>query len=694
MTFFKFLIKISGVRIIFGITLFFANGNICSAQWTTKTSIPANIAQHGLVSHPNGNIYLFNGYNGISSFSFSNIFYIYNTLTNIWTMGPNVPYAARGVGYCLGSDNNIYCIAGASGSVTNSFVRFNPSTNTWSVLALCPNGSFEGALASYNNKVYYSGGELNETSLRIYDISSNTWTTGTSLPTGVMMHKMVSTNNGFLYVFGGWSLNNGPISVVQRYNIASNTWSTVSAMPTQKNSYGACLGSDGRIYIICGKNAYVNGSGPFYSNVNIYDPVLNTWSTGTSHPTAHGELAAVSSNCGIFAIGGTSGSGLSINYFLPLSSLTNVSLTPSIGICVNQNATLTASGALTYTWNTGSNSTSIIITPTAATIYSYSIFGTNSVGCTSANLFTVSATPLPTISLSSNTSICAGETFTINPAGASTFTISGGTSIVSPSVSTIYSISGTAAGCVSANSATILLTVNPLPTLAITGNNSICLGSTVTQFVNGSALTYTWSNGFIGNMISLSPSVTTIYTVIGTDANNCKNSSSKTIIVNSLPSLVVTSSSSLICEGETATINIIGANNYTWSNGSNNSYIIVNPTLTTTYSVSGTNLNGCDNVVTITQNVDACTGFSKSLNPNSRFKIFPNPSGGKLTIETDFLNGSETIEISNSLCQRVYFSILDSKSFELNICDQTNGVYFVRIYKNGEMTITEKIIKM
>src|SRR5690606_31619386 len=133
--------------------------------------------------------------------------------------------------------------------------------------------------------------------------------------------------------------------------------------------------------------------------------------------------------------------------------------------------------------------------------------------------------------------ICMGQSYTIHPSGATSYIFSGGSAIVSPSVTTTYSVTGMASGCSSAKSATMLLTVNPLPTLVISGNNSVCAGSSITQQVSGSALTFTWSDGTKGNLVNLTPSATTIYSVSGTDANTCKNSVSETITVNPLPIL-------------------------------------------------------------------------------------------------------------------------------------------------------------
>ncbi|MDP3557430.1 MAG: kelch repeat-containing protein [Bacteroidota bacterium] len=418
-------------------------------QWTASTVIPANRTQHGLVAHPNGNVYLFSGYAGTSIEV--NTMFVFNIATNTWTTGPNVPYTARGVAYCLGTDNMVYCVGGYP--PTTAFARFNPATNTWTTLASCPTGNWEGSCVSVNNKIYYAGGETVESLMRIYDIATDTWSTGANLPTGLKLHKMVSGNDGNLYVFGGHTSAATPTNIVQRYNIAANTWSVVGTMPVQKNQYGACLAPDGRIYIVCGKNNGGNNSGPFFNDVNIFNPCNNSWTVGFAHPTAHGELAVTSTSNGIFAMGGTSGTGLNINYFLPVtpSSLTYPNIVfsqPTVQVCAGSSATINVTGASTYTWSTGSNSSSIVITPTANT--TYSVIGTSSAGCvsqtTAVNNVTLNA--LPTLSIvTSNSLICTGNSATLTASGATTFTwntaANGANIAVTPSVTTSYTVNGT-----------------------------------------------------------------------------------------------------------------------------------------------------------------------------------------------------------------------------------------------------------
>ena len=75
--------------------------------------------------------------------------------------------------------------------------------------------------------------------------------------------------------------------------------------------------------------------------------------------------------------------------------------------------------------------------------------GTSALGCISqvAATSSVLVNANPTITVN-NGAICAGQSFTINPAGANTYTIQGGNAIVSPAINTTYTVAGkSTAGC-------------------------------------------------------------------------------------------------------------------------------------------------------------------------------------------------------------------------------------------------------
>lgn len=186
-------------------------------------------------------------------------------------------------------------------------------------------------------------------------------------------------------------------------------------------------------------------------------------------------------------------------------------------ICSGQSFTFSPTGAFTYTYSNGNG----IVSP--ATTSTYSVAGTSTAGCTSSAsaMSTVSVFPLPVVSVNSG-SICVGQSFTIIPAGASTYTISGGNFIVNPAASASYSISGASAdGCVSATPAIASLTVNPLPAISILTTDSIlCVGETATLSAAG-ASSYTWNATVAALTVTVSPAVTSSYSVSGSTALGC-----------------------------------------------------------------------------------------------------------------------------------------------------------------------------
>ena len=212
----------------------------------------------------------------------------------------------------------------------------------------------------------------------------------------------------------------------------------------------------------------------------------------------------------------------------------------SESICVGNSATLTANGVTTYTWSTGENSNSIVVTPTTSIVYTVS---GNLIGCGvgTSNSASVTVNSLPTISVNSGV-ICSGQSFTMVPSGAVTFTYSNGTDVVTPTADATYSVSGTDAnGCVSNVDAVSSVTVNVLPTLVATTNNTLlCTGQTATLSVIG-ASTYTWSTTENTADIAVTPTAQTIYTVEGTDANGCTNSTAITQDVSLCTGLVTLS---------------------------------------------------------------------------------------------------------------------------------------------------------
>lgn len=115
--------------------------------------------------------------------------------------------------------------------------------------------------------------------------------------------------------------------------------------------------------------------------------------------------------------------------------------------------------------------------------------------------------------------ICSGQSFTLNPSGAISYTYSGGNAIVTPTISTTYTITGADVnGC--KNSAVAEVTVNALPSLTVASTASVlCIGETATITPSG-AQTYTISGG----SFVITPSITSTYTIDATAGNGCSAS--------------------------------------------------------------------------------------------------------------------------------------------------------------------------
>lgn len=212
----------------------------------------------------------------------------------------------------------------------------------------------------------------------------------------------------------------------------------------------------------------------------------------------------------------------------PVSTPTVVS--SSTLICIGTTASLTASGATTYTWSNGVSNDTLFVSPTVNT--SYTVTGANG-ACTNTAISTVSVTGIA-LSVTGNNSICLGQSTNITVSGSTTYTWNNGstnsTINVSPTSTTSYTVSSIASSC--SNTAVYTVSVTAPPTISVTGT-PYCAGQTTTVSATG-ASSYTWSTGSITNSIVVSPLGNTTYTVVGSSIPSCTSS------VVFTPSLITT----------------------------------------------------------------------------------------------------------------------------------------------------------
>ena len=310
---------------------------------------------------------------------------------------------------------------------------------------------------------------------------------------------------------------------------------------------------------------------------------------------------------------------------VPLPVITIALSSPTL--CMNnfnnsQNTvTVTASGATSYNWTgfsglLNSHFAGSAITVTSALqqpIGSGTVIGTSAT-CTNIATFTVGAIPNPIISVSSPT-MCFGTSATLTANGATDYfwsppanlsATTGSVVIANPNLTTVYSVFGSSATC---NSTTQTGTVGvvPLPVLNVSPlTPTICYGNNTVLNVNG-ATSYTWEpansldNPF-NSVVVASPTITTNYTVTGSAAT-CTSSTIRQVQVIPLPNLQAFIEPAAICEGDKTTINAIGATSYSWSpsfglSNPNSNFVVANPTVTTLYTLSGSN-GTCRDSITV-----------------------------------------------------------------------------------------------
>lgn len=149
----------------------------------------------------------------------------------------------------------------------------------------------------------------------------------------------------------------------------------------------------------------------------------------------------------------------------------------------------------------------------------------------------------------------------------------------------------------------VCISVDPIPIVSAGPDQSICTGQS-TIVAGAGASTYSWTGGIIDGQAFGPITNSATYTVTGTSAAGCTNTDQLTIQVNALP-IVNAGPDQVICSNSSVVLSASGANTYSWTNGVINDQSFT-PSSSATYTVTGTDLNGCTNsdnvLVTINSN--------------------------------------------------------------------------------------------
>lgn len=420
-----------------------------------------------------------------------------------------------------------------------------------------------------------------------------------------------------------------------------------------------------------------------------------TWSAGANitSPNSASVMPAVNTSYTVTgsALGCTSSAVADVTVHP-----TPVLNTSNVNICVAENLSLTATSVpgATFAWSgpLGFNSTQqnpVITNAQANMSGQYTVVATSTAGCIQTAFANVQVIPLPTVSIVGNNTVCSqsfnNSTNTVAlgaggaanyawtlPAGFSAPSLVGNNIVVTPPVTGILSVGtisvvGTTGTC--SNSTTFNLNVFPNPTISTT-SGSMCAGTSATITASG-ATTYTWapSQGLstvFGSPIAGSPTVTSIYSVIGTSVGCNSTTETATIVVVPNPTVSITPFIPPICAGTSAVLNANGATNYTWipsvGQGSVVGNIInITPMLTTSYLLIG-EANTCTStavqvvtviplptLIAVADKTTICSGESSNINANGASSYTWSPSNTLSSANSNFVSASPPISTNYTL---------------------------------------------
>ena len=468
---------------------------------------------------------------------------------------------------------------------------------------------------------------------------SNISGTGASTSTIIVNPKPVITAAGGIYCVGatGLSLNASGAGIGGTYvwspasNLSSNIVSNPVATPAISTTYtltGTDVNGCANVASVLvnayprpmittanasmcmgGAGAKLSSAGAGVGGVYSWSPSANLSSATIFNPVAKPSTTTTYTVTGTDANGCTNMATATVTVNpVPIITATGGSFCGNSG----KSVMLSSSGAGVggaYTWNpvlhlSASNIANPIATLTASAVFT--VTGTNTFGCSGSATASITVNPLPTVSATASAvKLCAGAAVTLRGTGAVTYTWDNGAvdgvSFV-PNSTKHYKVIGTDVnGC--ENTASVQVFVNPSPTVSImTKHTDICLGDSASLMAAG-AVTYLWDNAVV-NGKSFSPTATKTYTVTGTDSNGCKTVNHVLLKVNPLPNITVKASSAAICLGDQVKLNGVGARDYVWNNGISDG-ILFRPLATQTFTVVGTDVNGCTGTAQASVKVNA-----------------------------------------------------------------------------------------
>lgn len=191
--------------------------------------------------------------------------------------------------------------ASVEGSATSSGA---PDMPRWEPVGGLQTPRDDFVTAVVDGEIWVLGGMTGDrgnrlTSIEVYDPDTRAWTTSDiEMPVGLASLEGVSVGHR-IFVFGGLDEASRPADFAAVLDTSTGTWTQLPALPHARYAHTVTLHEDGRIYVVGGES--VAGA---VSEVDVFDVRLTTWSAGTPMPLARGSHDTVSTQDGLYVLGG------------------------------------------------------------------------------------------------------------------------------------------------------------------------------------------------------------------------------------------------------------------------------------------------------------------------------------------------------------------------------------------------------
>ncbi|TAL61535.1 MAG: hypothetical protein EPN85_04570 [Bacteroidetes bacterium] len=448
--------------------------------WTQKASVFVS-GRGGVVGFSIGTKgYYGCGYQFASGIYFTD-FWEWDQPTNVWTQKANFSGAARGdaSGFSIGTKGYIGTgFIGGFAQSTQDFYEWDHATNTWTQKANFPGiGRCFSVGFSIGNKGYIGigydvvFGNPNgnpHNDFWEWDQTSNSWTQKAPFAGGVRGEAIGISIGNKGYIATGYDVNGNPTNDLWEWNQSSNAWSQKATLPGAARGYGGGFTIGTDGYMGTGYDVNGNLLQDFWK----WDQLTNTWAQMTNYPhlTCDIDHATFSIGCkGYFGCGADD--------------------------------------------------------PYSPNTYYHDFWEYAPPG-------------VPVAVVSGNTSICAGQSSTLNVSGGTSYSWSTGatsaTVVVTPGITTNYMVVvSDANGCSDVVSVTVPVKncCSATPVVSSDPSATVCVGQNV--FISASGgITYSWNTGATAAYISVTPGVTTTYSVTVTDAAGCTGTDTLTVPVD------------------------------------------------------------------------------------------------------------------------------------------------------------------